>query len=116
MIAIQQAIEWLQPFLFIVLVSRVRPIDKTLSGKSKSKRNRDEDSSDEGKGGNRGGFGSHFRSRQLNSLLCFLFPKSKSSDLNYDFILLVLEMVQNWFKILSLETARRDGPLCILCE
>jgi hypothetical protein len=94
MIAIQQAPEWLRPLLLILPASRLRlpvvakppphmvemalgtlrqnpmpaerPIDKTVSGDSKRKRNGDGgDSSDEENGGNRGGYGSQFRARQL---------------------------------------------------
>jgi hypothetical protein len=93
MIAIQQAPEWLRPLLLILPASRLRlpvvakppphmvemalgtlrqnpmpaerPIDKTVSSDSKRKRNGDGDSSDEENGGNRGGYGSQFRSRQL---------------------------------------------------
>jgi hypothetical protein len=93
MIAIQQAPEWLRPLLLILPASRLRlpvvakppphtvemalgtlrqnpmpaerPIDRTVSSDSKRKRNGDGDSSDEENGGNRGGYGSQFRSRQL---------------------------------------------------
>jgi hypothetical protein len=45
-----------------------RPIDKTVSGDNKRKRQGNGDSSDEENDGNRGGYGSQFRSRQLARL------------------------------------------------
>jgi hypothetical protein len=68
MIAPQQAPEWLRPLLLILPVSRLRPIDKTVSVDSKN--NGKLDTSGEENGGDRGGYGSQFRSRQL----CFQNP------------------------------------------
>jgi hypothetical protein len=96
MIAIQQAPEWLRPLLHMLPASSLRlpvvakppphlvgmalgmlrqnpmpaerPIDKTVSGDNKRKRQGNGDSSDEENDGNRGGYGSQFRSRQLARL------------------------------------------------
>jgi hypothetical protein len=38
MITIQEAVEWLRLLLLIIPTSRLRPIDKTVSGDSKKKR------------------------------------------------------------------------------
>ncbi len=46
-IAIQQAAEWLRTLPLLLPASHLRPIDKTVSGNSKKKRNGDEDSSDD---------------------------------------------------------------------
>jgi hypothetical protein len=53
MIAIQQAPEWLRPLHLILPVSRLRPIDKMVSGDIK--RNDEVDSPHDENGGNRGG-------------------------------------------------------------
>jgi hypothetical protein len=51
MIAIQQAPEWLQPFLLIITASHLPPIDKMVSGDSKRTRSSVWDSVDEENGG-----------------------------------------------------------------
>jgi hypothetical protein len=62
MIAIQQAPEWLRPLHLILPASRLRPIDKMVSGDGK--RNDEVDSTDDENGSNRGGYGSQFRYRK----------------------------------------------------
>jgi hypothetical protein len=58
MIAIQQAPECLRSHLLILPASRLRPIDKMVSGDSR--RNGEVDSPDDERGGKIGGYGSHF--------------------------------------------------------
>jgi hypothetical protein len=70
MITIQQAPEWLRLLPLMLPASRPRPIGKRVSGDSKRKRNSEWDSPDEENGGNRGGYGSQFRSRQLHLVFC----------------------------------------------
>jgi hypothetical protein len=120
MIAIQEAPECLRPLFLILSASRLRPIaDKTVSGDSKIKRN---DELDERKWRQQEAgtevSSAPLRSRQLHSLLSFLFPNpntttentlqkyNSSRDYSKQFLL----------ERLYLETARRDGRLYTLCE
>jgi hypothetical protein len=62
--AIQQSPGWLRPLILILPVSRRWPIDETVSGYGKRKRNGALLSSDEENRGNRGGYGSQLRYRK----------------------------------------------------
>jgi hypothetical protein len=119
MIAIQQAPRWLRPLLLILPASRLLPIDKTVSGGSKRKRSNVLDSSNDGNGGNRGGYGSQYRSRQLRFLFVLFVSKIQIQrpEIRGAFLSHYSSNCRDYFKLvqdITLETARRDGRGSIL--